>query len=265
MFKLGIWKLVIGYCLFLVSWLLVIGSPCSAKEYDGIWFLGFNTQLPPFNDLRVRQAVAHTLDLEYITRTIISDEAVPAAFIPPGMPGHDPELKPYKLNPGFAKTLLKRAKYSPGDRRLKSIPLLHTDGVKTVAIAKKIAADLRQIGLKVEPVEVSYRDEAKWDRELASGRYPLFLMGYKADINELFTDEASAASPDSYQLLAPLFKRGGAANFGSFSDPTLNMYFDQLAVIAPAMSRERAGRLREIDRLLYKQLPAIVLFYIEKL
>jgi ABC-type transport system substrate-binding protein len=219
----------------------------------------------PFDRLKVRQAVAHTLNQALITRDIISDEAVPASFIPPGMPGFDPVLKPYKLNPGFAKTLLKRTGYSLSDRRLKNLKLLHTDGVKTVAIARQIAADLRQIGLKVEPVMVRYADQEKWDRELASGDYPLFLMGYKANIAELFTDEASVARPDSYQLLAPLFKDGGQANFSGFSDPTLNMYFDQLSVLNPALSRERAAKLREANRLLYKQLPAIVLFYIEQL
>jgi oligopeptide transport system substrate-binding protein len=251
--------LVIGFLTFGIS------SVCSAKEYDGIWFLGFNVQKAPFNNPKVRQAVAHALNREYITRTIISDEAVPASFIPPGMPGFDPELKPYKFNLKFAKTLLKRAKYTPDNSQPKTIALLHTDGVKTVAIARRIAADLKQLGLRVDSVQVSYRDQERWDRELASGKYPLYLLGYKADINELFTNEVNAAVPDSGRLLSPLFRQGGEANFGGYSDPTLNMYFDQLSVINPAMAGERESKLREINRTLYKQLPAVVLFYIEKL
>lgn len=239
--------------------------PAEAKEYDGIWYLGFNTQLPPFDSLKVRQAVAHALDKEFIARTIVSDEAVPVSFVPPGMPGYDPELRPYKQNIPFAKTLLKRAKYGINDRRLKNIPLLHTDGVKTIAIAQRIAADLRRIGLQIEPVQVSYQDQAQWDRELASGKYPLFLMGYKADPGALFTTEATVTTADSGQLLAPLFKQGGEANFGYFSDPTVNRQFDQLSVLNPALTREREQKLREINRLLYKQLPAVVLFYIERL
>jgi ABC-type transport system substrate-binding protein len=244
--------------------LLAVGTVW-AKSYDGIWFLGFNTQLPPFNNLKVRQAVAHTLNTEYIARGIVSDEVVPAGFIPPGMPGYLPELRPYKTNVKYAKTLMKRAKYAPNDPRLKSIPLLHTDGVQTIEIARQIAADLKRLGLKVDPVQVSYRDEEQWNRELASGKYPLYLMGYKADIAELFTSEANVTSPDSGKLLSPLFRQGGEANFGAFSDPTLNMYFDQLTVINPAMAGERETKLREINRILYKQLPAIVLFYIEQL
>jgi ABC-type transport system substrate-binding protein len=240
-------------------------SLAQAKEYDGIWFLGFNVTKPPFDSLKVRQAAAHALDTARIARVIISDEAVPGSFIPPGMPGYDPGLKPYKLSPAFARTLLQRAKYAPGDPRLKNIALLHTDGLKTVEIARQIAANLKSLGLKIELVQVSYRDNERWGRELASGKYPLFLMGYKADINELFTSEALAADSDSGRLLGPLFRQGGEANFGGFSDPTVNMYIDQLSVINPALKREHEGKLREVNRLLYKQLPAIVLFYIEKL
>ncbi|MCU0640749.1 MAG: ABC transporter substrate-binding protein [Candidatus Margulisbacteria bacterium] len=244
--------------------LLLVGT-AGAKEYDGIWFLGFNTEREPFNNLKVRQAVAHALDKEYIARTIVKDDIVPADFIPPGLPGYDPALRPYKFNPKYARTLLQRAKYPPTDPRLKGLTLLHTDGDQTVAIARQIVADLKEIGLKVEPVMVSYRDQERWNRELASGQHPLFLLGYKADSDELFTAEVSAADTDSGQLLSPLFQAGGPANFGRFSDPTLNMYFDQLSVISPALGGARESKLRAIGRLLYKQLPAIVLFYIEKL
>lgn len=225
-----------------------------AKAYDGIWFLGFNVNEPPFDNLKVRQAVAHCLDRESI-----------ASFIPPGMPGYDPELKPYKLNAQYAKTLMKRAGFGLNDKRLKNISLLHTDGVKTIEIAKAIQNDLRQIGIKIDRVQARFRDEEKWNKELSSKKFPLFLMGYKAEPERLFTDEASASGPDSARLLEPLFKTDGSANFTGFSDPTADMLFDQLSVISSALLREREVKLKEINIKLYKELPAIVLFYIEKL
>ena len=106
MFKRVLLPFVIG--------LLVIGhcSFAQAKEFDGVWFLGFNLQKAPFNDLRVRQAVSHCLDLNYISAGIVSEESG-AGMIPPGLAGNDPALPPYKIQSDYARRLMKRAKYSP--------------------------------------------------------------------------------------------------------------------------------------------------------
>ena len=108
--------------------------------------------------------------------------------------------------------------------------------------------------MRVTLVQVSYRDENKWERELKSGKHQLFLMGYKAE-----------SVPDSVSLLEPLFRTGGTANFTGYSDPAIDMMLDQLSVIDPAMYQARELKLKEINKALYKDLPVLVLFYIEKL
>lgn len=240
---------------FLLS-LLFLANPCLSqpKDYDGIWFLGFNLQKAPFDNLKVRQAVAHCLDKDFI-----------ASVVPSGMPGYDPELKPYKRSVKFAKTLMGKAKYPLTHPRLKNLTLLHTDGIKTIEIAKEIQKDLKQIGMKINLVQVSFRDEEKWNGELSSKKHHLFLMGYKAEIEQLFTEEASAKAADSYRLLEPLFKTGSEANFTSYSNSTVDMLLDQVSVIGPSFLKERELKLKEINKILYKDLPILVLFYIEKL
>ena len=250
--------------LFFIFYFLFFASLASAKDFDGVWFLGFNLQKEPFNDLKVRQAVSHCLDLYAISSRIMSEESG-ASVIPPGMTGNDAALAPYKHNLDYARLLMKRAKYSPGDRRLKNLTLLHTDGLKTIAIARQIQSYLRALGMRATLVEVSYRDENKWDRELRSGKHQLFLMGYKADASQPFSAEAAAEGPGSVPLLEPLFKTGGAANFTGYSNPSVDMMLDQLSVINPAMYQERELKLKEINKALYKDLPVVVLFYIEKL
>lgn len=253
-----------GYWLLLIGLVIGYSSFASAKEYDGIWFLGFNLNKTPFDNLKVRQAVAHALDKEFIAKQIVGEEIVPTSFIPPGMEGYA-DFKPYKLNIKYAKTLMKRAKYFPNDPRLKKITLLHTDGVKTIEIAKKIKDDLKQIGISVESFQVSYRDEEKWNRELAFKNHHLFLMGYKSEIEKLFTKEATEKVSDSYLLLEPLFHSKGAANFGNYQNSNVDMLLDQISVIGPTFLKERELKLKEVNKNLYRDLPAIVLFYIEKL
>jgi len=257
-------KLLLGICLIvtLFNW-----SQAYAKTYDGIWFLGFNLTRPPFDNLKVRQAVAHCLDMEYIVQQIVEEAAVPASFIPPGMEGYDPTLLPYKRNLSYAKTLMRRAKYQLNDPRLKELTLLHTDGVKTIEIAKKIEEDLKNIGMKIKRVQVSYREEETWNRELALRKHHLFLMGYKAEIEKLFTQEATASPQvsESYLLLEPLFRSQAPANFTGYHNSKVDLLLDQVSVIGIPFRKEREIKLKEINKTLYKELPAIIFFYIEKL
>jgi len=251
-----------------IVWILMLGfliSFAEAKEYDGIWFLGFDVQKAPFDNLKVREAVSHCLDKDFIATVIASEEIMPASPIPPGLSGYDETLKPIKHNPGYSKTLMQRAKYSINDPKLKNLSLLHTDGVKTIAIAKKIQKDLRRIGMKVNLIQVSYMDGDKWDEELFSRKHHLFLMGYKTDVQKLFTEEASPALVDSYRLVEPLFRTAGEANFTGYSRGSVDMLLDQTSVITPSLLKEREVKLKEINKILYKELPVLVLFYIEKI
>ncbi|MCX5726624.1 MAG: ABC transporter substrate-binding protein [Candidatus Saganbacteria bacterium] len=176
------WSLVIG--IFWVIGILVIG-PCSfaqAKEYDGVWFLGFNMEKDVFNGgsgKLVRKAISLSVNKERINK-IIGTEIIPTGIIPSGMPGFDPAQSGYQLNTKKAKTLMAGAGYSVMDKRLKNLTLLHTDGVKTIEIAKWIKRDLQVLGIDVQFVEVKYSDQTTWNNELKSGKYDMFLMGYKA-------------------------------------------------------------------------------------
>lgn len=257
-------KLVIGICLVIGQ--LVIGycSFAAAKEYDGIWFMGMNLRHELFKDSRARQAINSAIDKEYIVTEIMSEETVPIGFIPPGMLGYDPDLEPLPYDLKYAKLLMKKAGYPITDERIKNLSLLHTDGIKTIAIAKKIQSDLKNIGMKVNLVEVSYQNEEKWIKELTSGKHDFFLMGYKAGIAQLFTEEAST-QVDSFSLVEPLFRSNGEANFTGYSNSQIDKLLDQLTGLNIALKSERHVKLKKINQILYQDLPAVVLFYIEKL
>ncbi|MFC1511324.1 hypothetical protein ACFL5U_02955, partial [Candidatus Margulisiibacteriota bacterium] len=113
--------------------------------------------------------------------------------------------------------------------------------------------------------EVSYANHEEWVEKLNSGKYDLFLMGYKADIDQLFTDEAKARPTDSATLIEPVFKTNGNANFSGYRNSKVDAFLEQLSEINPALRTERHKKLKEINKILYNDLPVIVLFYIEKL
>ncbi|MFH1826166.1 MAG: ABC transporter substrate-binding protein [bacterium] len=258
------WLLKFGYYLIIVSWLLVIPASASEPTYDGIWFLGFNLENEVFRDVRVRQAVNQIIKKDNI-QEIVSAEAVPIGVIPPGMLGYDPELKPVEYSLKEARSLMKKAGLPLADERLKNITLLHTDGVKTRAIVERLTNDLSNAGIKVYALEMRYSATDEWAEELIDGDFDIFLMGFKADIEKLYTEEASTPTIDSYGLVEPLFGSSGEANFTGYRNADVDLLLYQLAGLNKVLTSERHEKLQEINDILYQDLPVIPLFYIEQL
>lgn len=67
---------------------------------------------PPLDDSRVRRALIHALDLKTFAELVISEPAH-GGLVPPGMPGHTPELG-LPFDPTFAQVLLAEAGYPNG-------------------------------------------------------------------------------------------------------------------------------------------------------
>jgi oligopeptide transport system substrate-binding protein len=70
---------------------------------------------PAFRDVRVRQAFAHAIDRDQISSVAYRGLFPRAdAFLPPGLPGHDPSLPHIPYDPGAAKRLLADAGFPEG-------------------------------------------------------------------------------------------------------------------------------------------------------
>ena len=256
---------ILGICLLSCLLFLVSSASAAPKAYDGIWFMGFKTNDGLFKSPEVRQAVNSAINKNDIALKIASKEVVPVSIIPPGMLGYDPDLDAAPYDVKYAKHLMTKASYSMNDPRIKGLSLLHTDGLLTVEIAKRIQNDLRSIGMKVILVEVPYQNEDKWVDELMSGKHDMFFMGYKAGYEKLFTDEAEAREIDSSSLIEPLFKTNGDANFTGYSNAEVDKLLDQVSGFKLALKSERHNKLKKINQILFKDKPVVVLFYIEKL
>ena len=184
-----------------IVWSLVIGnwsfSFAEAKEYDGVWFLGYNLKTNLFGDENgkvVRQAVTIAIDRDKIAKKIVGDDTVPVGVIPPGMEGYDPSLLAYSHDYSMAKRLMRSAGYPLSDSRLKHITFLMTDGEKTKLIVDEIKRDLINIGFDITTTVVKYSDTKLWEKELTSGKYDMFVMGYKAgSLGEIFIADKSTS------------------------------------------------------------------------
>ena len=90
------------------------GDRFRLEESINTYYFWMNTQKPPFNDLRVRQAINYAIDPEALNRIFGGRLHPTQQILPPGMPGY----QEYKLYPGpdmdKAKQLIAEA--NPADK-----------------------------------------------------------------------------------------------------------------------------------------------------
>ena len=91
------------------------GTQFRVEHPINIYYFWMNTTRPPFDDLRVRQAVNYAVDTAALERIYSGSLAAAHQILPEGMPGHE-ELDLYPHNMAKAEKLLKEA--NPSDRDL---------------------------------------------------------------------------------------------------------------------------------------------------
>lgn len=80
-------------------------------------YLFFKTDQPPFDNLKVRQAISHAIDRDALCRVVLRNTAIPAfSMLPTNFPGSaDGDLNDIQAyNPDLARTLLAEAGYPKG-------------------------------------------------------------------------------------------------------------------------------------------------------
>ncbi|MDB6050039.1 MAG: peptide transporter substrate-binding protein [Pseudomonas sp.] len=109
-------------------------------------YVTMKTTLPPFDNLKVRQAINMAISKDRIVR-IINGRAIPANQpLPPAMPGYDSAYKGYSYDVEGAKKLMAEAGLAKGfDTELY---VMNTD--PQPRIAQAIQADLAKIGVRAQ-------------------------------------------------------------------------------------------------------------------
>lgn len=79
------------------------------------YYYGFNVTKPPFDNARVRRALAHAIDRSQIPVILKGGEWPTASWIPKGMLGYNPDIGP-KFDPAKARALLAETGYPDGKK-----------------------------------------------------------------------------------------------------------------------------------------------------
>lgn len=183
-------------------------------------FVGLNHNLPPFDDVRVRQAFNYALDKERIIEGLLRDNALPSnGVLPPGMPGFAVR-DVYPFNPDLARQLLAESGFDT------SQPLIYTSsgysdvgGLPTASIAMWEEV----LGVRIEAELIEPFNYAP--RLYAGEMGHFFNFGWCADY------------VDPQNFLDILFHSSSPQNWGRFANPTIDAQLEAAQIEPDVQTR----------------------------
>ncbi len=170
------------------------------------WYLALNNAKPPWNDVRVRQAIAYGIDRDAIVAaTSYGTAALNQLAIPDGNPWFTPYDK-YSYDINRARSLLQEAGSQPQDLDM----LVTSEYPETVTAAQIIADNLAPLGITVNIRTVDF---ATWLDEQNNGNFDMLMMGWLGNID-----------PDDFYYAQ--HHTDGTSNAQKFSDPEVDRLLD---------------------------------------
>jgi peptide/nickel transport system substrate-binding protein len=138
-------------------------------QFDGsnIQYLVFNTQSPPLNNAKVRQAIGYAIDRQKIVTQLLADQAkISSSVLPANSWAYTPG-KAYEFDPAKANQLLREAGY-------KNEEIVFKYGSGNAAVnqySQAIQNSLKEVGLniRIETLEVNVIRQ-----QLAQGQYQMY-------------------------------------------------------------------------------------------
>jgi peptide/nickel transport system substrate-binding protein len=170
------------------------------------WYLALNETRRPWNDVRVRQAIAYAIDRPAIVQaTSYGTAAANQLAIPKGNPWYTP-YDTYRYDIDKAKSLLADAGASP-----RTLDMLVTNEYpETVTAAQIIADNLAPLGITVNIRTVDF---ATWLDEQNSGHFDMLMMGWLGNID-----------PDDFYYAQ--HHTNGTSNAQKYSNPEVDRLLD---------------------------------------
>jgi oligopeptide transport system substrate-binding protein len=211
-----------------------------------LYYIGFNTAEPPFDDVNVRQAFCLAVDKAHIVNVILRDMvSVAEGILPPGMPGYNEALQGLDYNVGKAKELIAASGY--GDvSNLPQITMTVTGyGNDIPSYLGAIIQDWQQ-NLGVE-VSVRQLEPQNFLYNLAQEKDEMFTLGWIADY------------PDPNDFLDVLFHAGAENDIFGYSNPDLDTLLDQAAT--EQNTDVRLAMYQQAEQIVVDDAPCLPLFH----
>lgn len=194
----------------------------------------FNVERPPFNDVRVRRAIAHAIDPSIIVDRLLEGCVHPAqGILPPALPGYSPAIKRLPFDRVRARALLAEAGY-PNGRGLPPLPFHFNTSDANQRIAEVLQAQLKEVGITLELRRLDWAAHIKLVDDGSAG---FFRQGWIADY------------PDPENFLSVLFHSrnvGAAGNTSRYRNPKVDRLLDEADAMPSGPARFQ--RYHEVEQ-----------------
>jgi ABC-type transport system substrate-binding protein len=204
-------------------------------------YLFMNTEMKPFDDVRVRRAVNFAINRERLLRLAGGFGTVAHGVVPPSMPWSNPGLPRYDFDPEKARTLLREAGYPHG---FKTELWYIVDAPIFVRQAEGIQQDLRQVGIEVELRPANFT--AFNAKVTTRHQVPCGIWGWFQDY------------PDPSDFLDVLFNgeritETDCNNVAFYNNPEVNRCLD--AAVKSLDAAERTRLFRQAENIIMQDAP----------
>jgi peptide/nickel transport system substrate-binding protein len=207
----------------------------------GRWY-GLQWQLdkPPFNDIRVRQAVAHAIDRQRIVDIVMNGKApIAEGLTPPALWWHGTALRGPAHDPARAKALLAEAGHGGGLKLALSNPQI----TLLQQMNQLVQEQLKAVGIEVQLEPVAQSD---W--------YPRLVQGA---IN--FSPIRWSQRPDPDGLFTILLQSDGFANSTKYRNTEFDAVLERARNSADVAERKKL--YADAERMMVRDLPYVSLFF----
>lgn len=215
----------------------------SIAPYDGVYFYRFNVTKPPFDDVRVRKALAYAIDRESLIKNVtLANESPAYNVVPPKILNYVSEHK-FSADIAEAKRLLAAAGY-PGGKGFPKTDLTYNTSEKHRTIA--------------EAVQQMWRRNLGIDMGLYNQEWKVYLDSQDNLDFQIIRAGWIADYVDPHVFL-DLWRTGGGNNDTGWS----NKYYDTLlagALDAPD-DEARFKIYNEMEKILVDEMPILPIYH----
>jgi peptide/nickel transport system substrate-binding protein len=215
-----------------------------------IGYLAMNTQKEPFNDVNVRRAINHAIDMDAIVQAFFGDTGeVATTYMPPEVPFWNDQVERYPYDPDQARQLLQEAGVENLETDLWYMPIPRPYMPDGKGIAQAMQQDLKEVGVNAKLVTYEW---GTYLERTGSGDHSMALLGWTGDNGDpdnflnVLLGSASATETD-------------ALNIAYYKNPQVDKLLQQGQSTVEESEREQA--YMQAQELLVEDAPWVPIAY----
>ena len=206
-------------------------------------YVGMNIEMEPFDDIKVRQAVAHAIDTNALLQGVMGGIGTAGGGLESTVIPGAADIDPYPYDPERAKELLAEAGLEDGF----SVDFYVPTGryINDRQLGEAIQAQLAEVGITANLQSPEFGAYSAMLRE--GDKIPMFLLGKGSPTGD----------PDF--TLGITVRSGASGNYGNYASEEVDALLDEQQKTVDTEARHEL--LRQALQTAYDDVPFLVLFY----